>query len=301
MTNEMNDIEISYKQNLARLEEHVQTMTVKIKQWRISTYKRNWYFRSLKNWKQKQLSYLAELRNKKIEAIPKIVLSNDSISDYSTSTSEPPKKAYIVGFHQIDSDRPNHDIYRLKDILEKNYQYPENDVNILINSQVTRANILDNFTKLVENGTEGNSLFFFFSGNELPLEYTDEWDVGKEIHHIIQTHLKKNVRMFLFFDNNTTLNLRYEYMRNNNPSSIIHVNHPETTNTILCINNDKSDNNPQNENGSFMEFFVESLSNSSTWEDLILKMRELIESNGFTRKTRFSSGTPIDIHGPIQF
>ena len=105
MTNEMNDIEISYKQNLARLEDHVQTMSVKIKQWRISIYKRNWYFRSLKNWKQKQLSYLAELRNKKIEAIPKFVLSNDSISDHSPSTSEPRKKACIVGFHQIDSEQ----------------------------------------------------------------------------------------------------------------------------------------------------------------------------------------------------
>jgi hypothetical protein len=298
MTHEINDIESSYQQNLARLEEHVQTTTLKIKQWRISTYKRNWYFRSLKNWKQKQLSYLAIIRDKKIEAIPKFVLPNDSISNISPSMSEPRKKACLIGFHQTDSDGPNHDIYRLKDILEKNYQYSENDVSILINSQSTRADILDSFTELVKNGEDGDSLFFSFSENGLYIENTDEWDAGKEIHDIIQTHLKKDVRMFLFFDNNTTLNLRYEYMRNNNPSSIIHLNHAETTNTILCI---KSDNNSQNENGSLMEFFVESLSNSSSWEDLIQKMRELIESNGLTRKPQFSSGTPIDIHGPIHF
>ena len=69
MQHEIIEIENNYHDNLQRLEQYLQEMSLNIRKWRISTYKRNWYSRYLKNWREKQIQYLGNTRDHKIQEI----------------------------------------------------------------------------------------------------------------------------------------------------------------------------------------------------------------------------------------
>lgn len=298
MESELAQFENQQKINLQRLDNHIQDMHHKIREWRISTYKRNWYFRYLKNWKQKQLQYLDNLKENQIKDIHK------KYDDLAATLTEPTKKnkskTCLIVIHDVDS---THELqgnmttaFQLKDILKSKYDYLENDINILSNADANRNNILNTFTKIVENAKEGDSLFVVFSS----------YGLNNELGTILKTHQKKGVRILVLFDNGcheNILDLRYQYLQNNNRSCIVNLNCEETKGEVVCIRCDKSSINVKIDNLHIISTFFECIANASepiSWETCVNKMSEILETKGVEERPLLTSGNPLHLEELLQ-
>lgn len=334
MENEIAQVENKYQINLQRLENYILDMLQNLKKWRISTYKRNWYFRYLQRWKQQQIKYLEQSKEQELKEIHEkyAKLSNQSDSSLSSPKPTGTKKACLIGINYVNTKYELNgcvnDVLKLKNILKKKYHYRDNYIKIITNEEATRNNILECFTELVKNAKEGDQLFFSFSGHGVYVadREKDEQDgydelivsadfygiTDDELKGILQANLKKGVNMFALFDNchsGTILDLRYQYLKNNNRSSIVHLNCDETNGHVVCLSGSRDDQISEDAyinnkyNGAMTWAFTECLSNASddlSWESCTKKVRELLEGKKFLQKPQLTSGKEININDHIQ-
>ena len=194
------------------------------------------------------------LDNEKEKKIAEIKTKYSQISE--SLTTKPVKKACLVGINYNGTSAQLNgcvnDVFKLKKILIEKYGYEEKNITLLTEKQATRKNILKSFKELVDTANTGDSICFTFSGHgyytrDTQFEETDGKDelivsydyfavTDDEFKKIIDTHLKKDVKMFAMFDNchsGTMLDLKYKF--ENNKNIITNDNYRETKGNVVLM------------------------------------------------------------------
>lgn len=283
--------------------------------------KYNFYLRALK-WLKINKQTLDNEKEKKIAEIKK---KYSQILESDPLTTKPTKKACLVGINYNGTSAQLNgcvnDVFKLKKILIEKYGYEEKNITLLTEKQATRKNILKSFKELVDTANTGDSICFTFSGHgyytrDTQFEETDGKDelivsydyfavTDDEFKNIIDTHLKKDVKMFAMFDNchsGTMLDLKYKF--ENNKNIITNNNYRETKGNVVLISGcrdnqvsyDASINNQFN--GVLTWVIVNILENTEniTWGSLLQKAREIIAANKFDQIPQLSCGTNVDLN-----
>lgn len=164
----------------------------------------------------------------------------ETISLLSATTSNKNKKALLIGINYINT--PNqlygciNDVNNIKDFLQNKFNY--SIFNILTdntNKKPNKQNIINEFTNLLVNTNNGDTIFFLYSGHgtctiDLNNDETDGQDemivpldstnvsaciLDDEINDIINKNLKIGVKLFMLFDScfsGTVVDLKYNYL-----------------------------------------------------------------------------------------
>ena len=227
------------------------------------------------------------------------------------------------------------DTINIKDILTKQFNY--SSFNILTdktNKKPTRQNIISELTSMLVNAKPGDNLFFLYSGhgtyttdlNKDELDGRDELIVpldaysiktcisDDELKKIITEKLKKGVKLFMLFDScfsGTIMDLKYNYLVNDN-SLVLNTKNSDTSGQVICISgcNDQqtsadayvSLSNRNMYSGAMTYSFIKTineLGKNISLTNLIVSMRNILKTEGYTQIPQLSSGTNIDINTPI--
>lgn len=294
-----------------------------------NVYSKRYYSRQVKyNFYLRALRWLKEnkkrLDNEKETKINEIKKKYSQMTSTEHLTIKSVKKACLVGINYNGTTAQLNgcvnDVFKLKKILIEKYGYEENNITLLTEKQATRKNILYSFKHLVETANPGDSICFTFSGHgyytkdkqfeeadgkdELIVSYDYYAVTDDEFKLIIDTHLKKDVKMFAMFDNchsGTILDLKYKY--ENNKNIITNSNYRETKGNVILVSGckdnqvsyDASINNQFN--GVLTWVIINVLENNEniTWASLLKKAREIIAMNKFDQIPQLSCGTNVDL------
>lgn len=229
-----------------------------------------------------------------------------------------PNRALLVGINYVNGKNPLqgcvNDVRSIEQLLKTNYLYE--NVVVLTDELATRANILDEFMKLLREAVAGDSLFFQYSGHgfhikDLDYDEVDGYDevimsndslaiLDDELREIIMTHLKANVQLFALFDsclNGTIFDLKY------NSYLMTTITIPETVSNVFALSA-----------SSDFQYSADTLidgvyQGAGTWAfvqvmtatpeplllDLVKQMRTLLMSKGFRQYPQLSWGKKIDV------
>jgi hypothetical protein len=249
------------------------------------------------------------------------------------------KKALLFGLNYIGTRNELfgciNDTNNIKDCLTNQFNY--SSFNILTdktNKKPTRQNIINELTSMLVNAKSGDNLFFLYSGhgtyttdlNKDELDGRDELIIpldayniktcilDDELKKIITDKLKKDVKLFMLFDScfsGTIMDLKYNYLVNNK-SLVLNPKNSNTLGQVICISgcNDNQTSadtyvNLSNSNmysGAMTYSFIKSinqLGKNISLNNLIVSMRNILKTEGYTQIPQLSSGTNIDINTPI--
>lgn len=235
------------------------------------------------------------------------------------TTSPPSKKACLVGINYQGTTSELrgcvNDVYLLRDLLVSQYNYKPEDILILTDQHATRANILREFTSLVQQAKSGDSICFSFSGHGSYLidRNNDEAD-GKdelfvsvdnyaitddELKIIVDTYLNPDVNMFAIVDSchsGTVLDLKYSF--DNNSSTVVNESYKETKGNVILLSGCRDDqlsteaymNNTVY--GALSAVFVLTARDNPnmTWNELLTQMREILVSVEIPQVPQISVG-----------
>ena len=156
MEEEINKIELHYQELINELKESTATHVNTLMNGKGSKEFKNFhYYMMRKNF----FLNMQKLENDKKYKIQQIK------NKYNPRS--PTKIACLVGINYQNTSNELHgcvnDVLKLKNILQTKYDYDY--ITTLTNKQGTRNNILEGFTKLLQNSIEGDCLFFSFSGH----------------------------------------------------------------------------------------------------------------------------------------
>ena len=200
------------------------------------------------------------------------------------------------------------------------------------NKKPTRDTILSSFKSFIESGEDGDLLFFSYSGHgSSTIDHNNDEKDGKdemiitsdlksilddELKEIIQTYLKPNVTLFALFDccfSGTVLDLKYQYLDSlENNHFTQNNNETETHGNVImisgCNDNQTSADAYLNTKyqGAMTWAFLSALNNNSStssnslsWKNLLITMRDQLKTSEFTQLPQLSSGCLIDINNTI--
>jgi len=249
------------------------------------------------------------------------------------------KNALLIGINYINTSYAlNGCIKDTSDINNLLISQQFNSIQILTDKtsmKPTRTNIINQFTKLLQNSNSGDILFFQYSGHgsyvndinkdELYTNY-DETIVSSDFNlitddtlkNIINTNLKPGVTLIALFDScfsGSILDLKYQYLDTfNNDKFTINDKETATNGNVILISgcNDKQTsadayigNNLYN--GALTYCFYNVLkyyfdqNKSVTWRNLMVEMRSMLSDNGFDQIPQVSSGQIINLDTNIFF
>jgi hypothetical protein len=181
---------------------------------------------------------------------------------------------------------------------------------------------------LLKNSIPGDKLFFFYSGhgtqrgdpnNPNPYDkiaesiYPLDGSVITDVtfKSIIDANMKSGVRLTVVFDScfsGTIMNLRYNYLYNNDAWETFINTYDVTTNGIVvCISGSKDDQLSEDAyiNGNFNGALTWALSTTITsainWSQLMENTRTILVANAFTQLPQFSSDDVIDMAETVIF
>jgi hypothetical protein len=185
--------------------------------------------------------------------------------------------------------------------------------------KATKNNILNALNQLLTNATNGDTLFFHYSGhgtntidrNKDELDGKDEMICpcdfnmisDDELNQLIRLKLKPNVTLFALFDScfsGTVLDLKYNYLPN-----IINPRVPETNSNVImisgCMDNQTSADTFINKAwcGAMTSAFLSSV-NSPSLNALIMNMRNYLRNN-YSQIPQLSSGKLLNINRPTLY
>jgi hypothetical protein len=243
-------------------------------------------------------------------------------------------RALLVGINNYSGDNKlmgcKNDVININDKL-LSLGYKSNNIKMVLDEHATAKNILDSLTQLLTNSVTGDLLIFQYSGHgsyELDKnldECTTNCDqdiVGVDLKLIsddilkstIVKYLKPNVTMIALFDScfsGSVLDLRYHYMDTlNNDSYIENMNEAETAGNIImisgCTDMQTSEDAVINklDQGAMTWSFLKALndaSNKITWRQMIINMRTLLKTSGFTQTPQISSGRIMELDTQVFF
>lgn len=196
----------------------------------------------------------------------------------------------------------------------------------LTTKKPTRNNILEEFKNLLINSKEGDLLFLSYSGHgSYALDKNGDEKTGydqlifpsdskvildDELKTIIQRHLNPGATLFAMFDScfsGSVLDLRYQYMDSLNYNKFTENNKQlETKGRVFMISGcsdyqtstDAFINNKAT--GAMTWSLLEALNKlpKCSWRELVIKMRDLLQTSQYDQIPQFSCGTFEDIDLP---
>ncbi len=235
----------------------------------------------------------------------------------------PQKSALLVGINYVGSPYQLqgciNDVVNMQSFLVSKYKY-NNTTLITDNTPVkpTRVNILNGFTKLLNDARSGDTLFFHFSGhgtqtadvNRDELEGYDEAIVSSdlrlivddELNTIIRKYLKRGVTLYAVFDSchsGTVLDLKYNYLDTTNglKTTINSKNYETLANVIMfsgCADNQTSADAYINKKfcGAMTYSLLNALNSNlkPTLQSLLQNMRTYLKTNRYSQVPQLSCG-----------
>jgi hypothetical protein len=187
-----------------------------------------------------------------------------------------------------------------------------------------KANILEEFTKLLSEAQSGDLICFAYSGHgsyidDINSDETDKRDeamvpldfdliLDDTLKSIIDTHLKPNVTLFVLFDcchSGTLLDLKYQYLDSEqNNRNTINNNNAVTKGTVIMIS---GCSDPQTSMDTFISnksqgaitwAILDALNKSAgniTWKNLVQVMRTNLKNSNYTQIPQFASGNICNV------
>ena len=242
------------------------------------------------------------------------------------------KKALLIGCNYIGSNNELYgcinDVNNVQNTLKSKYGF--NNITLMTDNTAkkpTKANILAEFTSLLQNANSGDVLFFLFSGHGtstqdkngdeidgldelfVPLDFISISD--DEIKALINTKLKQNVTLFALFDScnsGTVLDLKYQYFDSTNyNNATVNNNETETLGNVImisgCMDSQTSADAYINKTsqGAMSWAFNDTVNKNPTiaWRDLLATMRTALKTNQYTQIPQLSSGKALDVNAKI--
>jgi len=234
------------------------------------------------------------------------------------------KKALLVGINYTGTNSQLAGcINDAKNISEKLVESGFQPTNIMtltddtLDNLPTEANIIEQFTKLLKDATDGDFIMFTFSGHGAQIEDTnfDETDFKDEvfigidggliidghIKNIINHHMKPGVTLLMLFDcchSGTIGDLKYNYM-----SYSENYKYTETKGDVILISGCRDDQTSadayidQQSQGAMTYAFLDTLSKDKniTWRQLIQNMHKTLVTGRYKQIPKLSSGKFINI------
>ncbi len=267
-------------------------------------------------------TYITNYVNQRNAAYTKLL--NNYLKAVATATA-PKKSALLIGINYTGSPYELsgciNDTNNIKDLLVNKYGY-KNITMLNDNTSVkpTKANILSELTKFLQNSVSGDTLFFQYSGhgtncrdfNGDELDGQDEmicpidlkYICDDELNALIKKYIKPGVTLYCMFDScfsGTILDLRYNLTTNSKE--------PEISSKIICIsgcmdNQTSSDaaiidaTNKVSYSGAMTYAFLsvmETNNYSIVYKDLLLQMKSLLNNNGYNQIPQLSSSINFNI------
>ena len=250
-----------------------------------------------------------------------------------------PKKALLIGINYMNTSNELYgcinDTANIQQMLAAKFGYPLFTIMTdKTEKRPSKQNILDELTQLLVRSKSGDNLFFLYSGHgtnmvDLNKDEADGQDelivpidaiggnrqlciVDDELHRLIQTHLKKGVKLVMLFDScfsGTIVDLKYTYLVDDGLGSNPIVN--ETTNDtpgqVFVISGCKDSqtsadayvnyNNKNMYSGAMTYSFLNAINTDPhmSWLQLITHMRHILKTEGYDQIPQFSAGTWVDI------
>jgi hypothetical protein len=278
------------------------------------------------NLKQRQINslinqYYANVNNLKSNLDKSII----SIKNYvaKTITINKNKKALLIGINYTGTSNELYGcINDTNSIKERITNKGFTDITVLTDlttKKATKANILDEFKKLLINSQAGDLLFLLYSGHgsydidrngdektgydQLIVPCDFNMILDDDLKTIIQQYLKPNVTLFGMFDScfsGSVLDLRYQYMDSLNYDKFTeNIKQLETKGDVFMISGcsdyqtsaDAFINNKAT--GAMTWSLLEALNQTPNcnWRELVINMRNLLKTSQFTQVPQFSCGT----------
>ena len=151
MEAEIAQLESWYQKQLENIRQHADNMYAKM-----SARQKSHHQVRIGNWVRTQSQHLANIRDQCLRSIKSKWMKSN-------------KKAVLVGINYVGSQNELkgcvNDVYKIRDLLVSRYDYLHENIKLLLDGEATRANILSEFTNLVENAQEGDRICFTFSGH----------------------------------------------------------------------------------------------------------------------------------------
>lgn len=235
----------------------------------------------------------------------------------------PQKSALLVGINYVGSPYQLqgciNDVVNMQSLLISKYKY-NNSTLITDNTAVkpTRVNILNAFTKMLNNAQTGDTLFFHFSGHGTQtadvsrdeLEGRDEAIVSSdmrlivddELNRIMKAYLKTGVTLYAVFDSchsGTVLDLKYNYLDTTNglKTTVNPKQYESLANVIMlsgCADHQTSADAYINKKycGAMTYALLNALKSNGTptLQSLLQNMRIYLNKNRYTQVPQLSCG-----------
>jgi metacaspase-1 len=308
-------IEQKYADQLRILDAHVYQLQQRIHQWRMPTYARQSYLRSIQ---RRYMAQKASIQQRKMSELQRLH------QQYSKASNRR-KQACLIGINYEGSDYALrgciNDVKKLHQLLVSQYGYHPSDVRTVLNQQATRKTILREFTQLVANAVAGDTIFFSFSGHgyHMPDRDYDEADgrdelivtadfqpiVDDELRAIVQTYLRSGVKLFALFDNchsGTIFDLRYQYAADASSLKVDEI-YKDSPSQVICLSGCMDaqvsmDAYLGNQfNGALTWALVDLLSSEKglTWKACLEKIRAKLGERNFEQIPQLSCGIAMDL------
>jgi len=235
----------------------------------------------------------------------------------------PQKNALLVGINYIGSRYQLqgciNDVVNMQAFLVSKYKY--NTITLITDNtdvKPTSANILNAFTKLLNDAQSGDTLFFHFSGhgtqtadvNRDELEGYDEAIVSSdlrlivddELNTMIRTYLKSGVTLYAVFDSchsGTVLDLKYNYLDTTKglKTTVNPKNYETLANVIMfsgCADNQTSADAYINKKfcGAMTYSLLNALNSNANpnLQSLLQNMRTYLKTNRYSQVPQLSCG-----------
>lgn len=303
---EIKQLDVWYQTQVNRLQQQANLMLAK--------RQRRQNQARIMNWLREQNLHLANIRDQYLLSIHKKWVQ-----------AENKKTAVLVGINYVGTANELrgcvNDVYKIRDLLVSKFKYRPENIKLLLDGEATRANILSEFTTLVQSANEEDHICFTFSGHgyfQSDLYKPEETDgkdevivsidnyaiVDDEFKEILQKHLKPKVAMFALFDSchsGSILDLRYQYLNDTetdtNKSSI------DTPGQVILLSGCKDNQTSldafigNSYDGVLTWAFVEALSfgGNGTWSGLLQHIRKVMAEKKVEQIPQLSSGRHMDV------
>jgi hypothetical protein len=319
---EINDI---LKSNLASLNaNYIKNVNVVKKSRSLSNSNKQNIIKTLTN---NYYTNLNLIKNNATSAINKI---NSFIPEFNNSiinNLKNNKKALLIGINYLNTEYELSgcidDTVRMKEYLQTKGFVSFNIMTDLTSKKPTKINILDEFKLFLSNASNGDILFFYFSGhgsytndnNNDEMDKKDEMIISKdlqgviddELKTILKNNLKKNVTIVGLFDSchsGTILDLKYNYLDSNNYDKYSENNKvSECDGNVIMISGCR-DSQTSSEalinnkaQGVLTWSFIKAMEElpNSSWREILKYMRTLLKSNKYSQIPQLSTDSFYDI------
>ncbi len=312
--NNIEEINILYNKNKASLIAYCNQLILNIQKSSLRLALKNQQIQSIKNYYNKTLSELTTKRDNDLKKI-----TNSKYTALLIGIDYKNTKYKLNGC--INDVKSMKDYLISKNISSDKILTLTDDTNI----KPTKTNIINYFTKLLSNASDGEQLVFFFSGHGSSIQKPPEKNkelidevlvsldlkdiIDDDLNSIIQANLKPTVKLFVLFDcchSGTMLDLKYNYSMDHGDTEPIidNTSTGDTKSNVYYISGCKDEQTSiesfinSKSQGALTWAFLEAVKNNPvlSWYKLVGNIRSNLKKYHFSQIPQFSSGLPCDVN-----